>query len=565
MIIDIRTLFIFSVLLFGGFSFTAYYLWRSHKGAFGGLGYWSLAFASHSLAGLLFSFGNAFPDPILIVVANSLIIIGYTFFFDGITLFSRQDAKRRLNYSIAALVPMLFIYFTYVEAHLALRIAIIHAALAYIQLYSAYKLYLKRDDEFGTLYSFNALTFTVLGVVSISRILVALFVDQGSELMTSGLYKGLSILMYVSGGAFIAVGLILLIIKRLDVIQKISKAELELYAEKLSYSQRYLQSIFENEPECVKLLESDGTLIDMNPSGLAMIEVDDIEQVRGQKVHGIVAPEDRSEFAALTRKVCAGSTETLQFRIVGRKGTERWLETHAVPFFDEKGKKTVLLGVTRDITAQKKNEEKLEQGLREKEFLIKEVNHRVKNNLAVLQSLVSMQTRLVKDPIAKGQLENVGNRIRTLSLIHEKLYRTDDVTRIDMQEYIDSLARQIYMSMVIDEDAVKLELDIPQVMLHINYVIPCGLIINELLTNALKYAFPLNEKGTVSVSLREEQNKRYRITIKDTGAGLPDDFDIDMTSGLGMKVVQSLVSQIRGDLKINSDSGTEFSIIFEEE
>lgn len=226
----------------------------------------------------------------------------------------------------------------------------------------------------------------------------------------------------------------------------------------------------------------------------------------------------------------------------------------------------VRLEIAKDVTELKNLEEELREALKNKDFLIKEVNHRVKNNLAILQSLVHMQANTVKDnTVAKESLENVSNRIRTLSMIHERLYKTSNVTVIGIDEYIGSLAMEIYRSLVIDESSVKLEMDIDRSELHLNYVIPCGLIVNELLTNALKYAFPVNRKGAVNISFKEEKEGYFRLAVKDNGIGLPENFDIKRSDGLGMMVVQSLVAQLRGNLEYRTDGETEFIIGFQVE
>jgi two-component sensor histidine kinase len=226
--------------------------------------------------------------------------------------------------------------------------------------------------------------------------------------------------------------------------------------------------------------------------------------------------------------------------------------------------KIVILSIV-DVTSHRKLEKELRQALKDKDFLIKEINHRVKNNLTVLQSLVSLQSSSIKDSTTKGYLEDFGNRIRTLSMVHERLYKTDDVHTIEMNDYISSLATQIYRSFVIDKTAIKLELDVSKTMLHMKEAIPCALIINELLTNAIKYAFPFKNDGKVTISFTEEQKGKYNLVIRDTGVGLPDGFDMNMSGGLGMKVVQALVSQLNGSLGVKGDKGTMFTINFRAE
>jgi PAS domain S-box-containing protein len=220
----------------------------------------------------------------------------------------------------------------------------------------------------------------------------------------------------------------------------------------------------------------------------------------------------------------------------------------------------VLMGI-HDLTRQKETEREISKSLREKEILLREVHHRVKNNMAVINALLKLQAPYVKDAVAAGQFIELQNRIRAMALVHEKLYSSKDFAKINVIEYMKSLARHIIGT---TGEAIRLEIDILPFDLEPDALIPCGLIVNEVLSNAYKHAF--NGSGAKLISLSANRNDDGMITlvIKDNGMGLPDGFDLDDSPGLGLKLVSSLISQLNGTVEMKSEGGTEFTFSFPE-
>lgn len=237
------------------------------------------------------------------------------------------------------------------------------------------------------------------------------------------IFRLLASSFFIGGGIFVA-----------RAISKQKRTE-----EELLKTQNYLQSIIETEPECIKLLARDGTLLMMNRAGLEMIEAGSLDQVKGRSVSELVCPEYRQEFKSLTDKCFEGSLGTMEFEIVGIKGRRLWLETHAVPLRDAKGEIFASLGVTRNITERKHAEEQLRAAIREKDVLLKEIHHRVKNNLQVVASMLQLQSAYIEDKEAKLFFEESQKRVETMSLIHEKLYGSQDLASIDFREYVHDL------------------------------------------------------------------------------------------------------------------------------
>jgi len=212
---------------------------------------------------------------------------------------------------------------------------------------------------------------------------------------------------------------------------------------------------------------------------------------------------------------------------------------------------------------RKRYEDKISEALNEKEILLKEIHHRVKNNLMIISSLLNLQSRYLKDEESRSIFKESQNRAQSMALIHQRLYESVDLKNIGFKEYITTLANDLYRSYVKDPSRVNLKLEIEDVNVDINLAIPLGLILNELITNSLKYAFPAKEKGTVKVDFGKNEDTFY-LKISDNGVGLPENIDWQNTDSLGLQLVNSLTSQIDGEVKLDKKDGTSFKIIFTE-
>ncbi|MEO8514419.1 MAG: histidine kinase dimerization/phosphoacceptor domain -containing protein [Ignavibacteria bacterium] len=219
-----------------------------------------------------------------------------------------------------------------------------------------------------------------------------------------------------------------------------------------------------------------------------------------------------------------------------------------------------------EIKERKFTEIKISHSLHEKELLLKEVHHRVKNNLQIIKSLVSIQSRYIKDKTLLRFFNESKDMIQTVAFIHELLYQGDDIARINFSQYFMKLTSYLLSSLEVRQDQHNLSIDDSNVNMSIDIAIPCGLIINELFSNSIKHAFPGGKKGNIYMKLGHEnndENGNYELIIKDDGVGLPDGFVLDHSNhSLGMKIVYNLIRQINGEVEIKKDSGTEFIIKF---
>ncbi|RPI15900.1 MAG: PAS domain S-box protein [Ignavibacteriae bacterium] len=230
--------------------------------------------------------------------------------------------------------------------------------------------------------------------------------------------------------------------------------------------------------------------------------------------------------------------------------------------FDSNGRVVGLIGVAVDISERKKMEEKLRHMLKEKEILLKEVYHRVKNNLQVINSLLHIQSHEIKDNAAKEMIKEAQTRIKLMSGIHEKLYRTKDFTKIDFSGYIKDLTDNLKSAYPVNEKQINLIIESHDINLGVDKAIPCGLIINELVSNAYKYAFEGKDKGSIFIKLYTDETGKYVLEVQDDGIGLPQKIDFREADTLGMSLVTTLTSQMDGEIEMINKNGVKFIIKF---
>lgn len=215
----------------------------------------------------------------------------------------------------------------------------------------------------------------------------------------------------------------------------------------------------------------------------------------------------------------------------------------------------------RELAERKKAEERIKASLKEKEVLLREIHHRVKNNMQIISSLLNLQSEKIKSQEVRRAFEASQSRIRSMALIHEMLYKSKDYTSVDFAPYVQNLASQLFNAYKVDTDVVRLTLDIKDVFLDINRAVTCGLIINELISNALKYAFPEGRKGEICVEVSQGEGNMINLIISDNGVGLPKELNIHESETLGLRLVSLLTEQLRGTIELDREDGTTFKII----
>ena len=331
--------------------------------------------------------------------------------------------------------------------------------------------------------------------------------------------------------------------------------------EELKNSERRYRNIFENVQDIFYQTDLKGNIIEISPS---------IERYSGYKPFELInKPVEtfylNSEDRKYLIKEIEKNGEVADYEIILKTKNNHllYVSTNAHLLFDSSKNPIGIEGSLRDITERKNIEIQLKNSLTEKEMILKEIHHRVKNNLMIISSLLNLQSGYIEDKASQNVFKESENRARSMALIHERLYQSTDLKRIDFGDYITSLATELFHTYVSNRNLIELKINVEDILLDINTSIPLGLIVNELITNSLKHAFPNGMKGKINIDFYLK-NDHFEFTVKDDGIGFPEDIDFQNTNSLGLQIVNSLTEQIDGEIKLNIDNGTEFKITFKE-
>jgi PAS domain S-box-containing protein len=267
-------------------------------------------------------------------------------------------------------------------------------------------------------------------------------------------------------------------------------------------------------------------------------------------------PTDRLE----QKDLPVSATTELEF--VMKDGSSYWAETTLSLIRDGMGKPFGFVGMARDITERKRAEEKILSSLHEKEILLREIHHRVKNNLQIIASLLYLQSINISDNFTLDILRESRSRVKSMALIHEKLYRSEDLALIPFATYLESLIDNLKEAYGVNDSTVSIGITITPTDLSLNIEtgIPCGLIINELISNSLKHAFKDGRKGVITIAMTETGPHDYTMIISDNGPGFPKDIDFKKTTSLGLQLVNNLVLQLEGDISLDCSGGSSFTM-----
>ena len=327
--------------------------------------------------------------------------------------------------------------------------------------------------------------------------------------------------------------------------------------EKIKRSEEKYRSLVENSPEIILITDENQNIEFVNFASQRHEQT----EIIGNSLYSFVNERHHQEIKLANQRVLLGEVKYESYETKGTdtSGKPQYFQTHVGPKYTD-DKVTGLVLFIRNITDRKVSEEKIKQSLAEKEVLLKEVHHRVKNNLQIISSILNLQSSTISDKNTLELLRNSQDRIRSMSLIHELLYQTKDFSTIKFSEYIKSIATNLFHSYNQNKN-ISLDLDLDDIHLDLDMAIPCGLIVNELLTNSLKYAFESDDDGIIRIKLKSKEGYVH-LTITDNGKGFPKDIDFRDTASLGMQLVVSLVDQIDGEVVLTTEKGSEYEITF---
>ena len=328
--------------------------------------------------------------------------------------------------------------------------------------------------------------------------------------------------------------------------------------ETLRFAARRWRTTFDAMKDMVLLLDREGKIKRCN-SATAAYFGRPVEEINGRNccefIQGTAVPDELCPFRRMLQ------TKRRE-HIVLQRG-EKWFDVVVDPLLDDAGAVNGAVHIMYDVTERKRAEEQIRESLAEKEILLKEIHHRVKNNLQVIMSLLRHQSEYAQDPKIHDIFLESQSRIKAISFIHEKLYQSDNLAKIDLRDYISSLAKSLFRTYKVNTAQIHLAVDADDISLGVDAAIPCGLIINELVSNSLKHAFPDNRAGKIAITIRTVSAGEFELAVGDDGVGIPMDLDITHAKSLGLHLVTLLArNQLRGHIEMMRNGGTSFRIRF---
>ena len=328
----------------------------------------------------------------------------------------------------------------------------------------------------------------------------------------------------------------------------------KLAEEALRRKNEELDGYFTNTLDLLCIADADGHFRRLNREWELALGYSPAE-LEGKRFLDFVHPDDMAASRSAMAELNADK-KALQFtnRYRHRDGSYRWIEWRLFPAGD------LFYASARDVTERKKMTDLVEASLAEKETLLREIHHRVKNNLQIISSLLNLQIRKIDDPRTIEVLKDGQARVQSMALVHEHLYKGKDFSRIDMKNYIHSLEMQLSQSYGNPSESIRFELNVPDIYVDINTAIPLGLIINELITNSLKYAFKGRKDGNLSITASEDA-RFLTLTVEDNGTGMPEGITLENQTSLGLRLVKTLTGQLHGTVAIDRTGGTKFVFV----
>ncbi|MBA2611860.1 MAG: PAS domain S-box protein [Bacteroidetes bacterium] len=340
----------------------------------------------------------------------------------------------------------------------------------------------------------------------------------------------------------------------------------KVYEQKLLTQTGKLQAIFDSSHHYIWTVNNEHKLTSFNKNYFELVTaLYNTKPYLGFKLDRGVLSNNQDYAGVLDYhydKAFKGIATNFEIETLDKEHKKVYLDIFLNPIM-ENGKILEVSGIAHNITDKKIDQQRVEQSLKEKDVLLKEVHHRVKNNMQIISSILNLQSSYVTDNYTLALLKESQNRIKTMAYIHESLYQNKSFTSVNFSEYIQTLSKNIIQSYVLSSEKIELILNLEKINLNLDVSIPAGLIVNELITNAIKHAFPDAKKGCINLNLKSENNYIH-LEVKDNGVGIPPGIDHNNTNTLGLQLVNTLMDQLDGEIKFKSekDKGTEVLIKF---
>ncbi len=327
-------------------------------------------------------------------------------------------------------------------------------------------------------------------------------------------------------------------------------------------AENYYRALLEATPDMVVITDLNGYITYSSENTARFLGYDSAEDLLGMNNQDLFAPEDKEKIK-LIGSLIIEQNNLCPFiaRVIRKDGQKRAVEINCSQV-RLSGEHIAYIGIIRDITDRMNLENELRQALIEKEILLKEVHHRVKNNLQLIQSLLRLQSENHSSPEIKAALKETINRIRTIALLYENLLRSEHPDRIKLNHYLEKVATHTFLLYNQTERKIRIKTDLDEILVPISVAHPCGLIVSEIVANIMKHAFPDRDEGMIEISLKKKPYGLVSLNICDNGRGLPENFGTASQDSFGWQIIKDLVAQLDGTIAWKSEGGSKISITF---
>jgi PAS domain S-box-containing protein len=344
-----------------------------------------------------------------------------------------------------------------------------------------------------------------------------------------------------------------------------SMREKKLTEDALRRSERLLSDVFSSIQDGIAVVDTEYTIVRIN-SSIEDLYPDKVP-VLGKKCYEVF--EDRTipcERCDCNEGLRSTRLDQVISPTVAKDGApSRWIERISFPMFDKESNEiTGRIAYVRDVTERQKAEEQLRSSLEEKEVLMREIHHRVKNNFQAVCGLISLQASYMPEEAYMAILQDTEARILAMAHVHERLYESESLAHVRIDQYVQGIVDDL-LSFYKGSDAnVQFRYELEEISLNVDTAIPCGLMVTELVTNAIKHAFPQGREGVITIRLKSINGEKLELTVSDDGVGFPEHVEVGNTQTLGLDLISAFAKKLRGEIKLNRDHGTVFSVRFRE-
>lgn len=479
------------------------------------------------------------------VLANTLTVVGAMLGYEGLLRFFGEKRRQMFQGVLLVLFLGVHTYYTYVQPSLAMRTLNTSVAIFLVAAPCAWFLWHSPLPELRSPARWTSFIFGGYGLISVVRVwFVFLGYPRGNDFFHSGNFDSIVLIAYQTLFILLTHSLVLMVNRRI-------LGERALQEEKFSKA-------FHTAPYAIAITRlRDGRIFDVN-NRFTDITGYGREDALGKNTRDLPLwenPMDREKMVDLLRSRDQIRGLDCHFR---KKDGSR-LEGEFSAAIITLGGEPYTLSSIADITSRKKAEEEIRTLLREKELLLAEIHHRVKNNLGAIVSLLSLQTQRVENAEAVAALQDAESRVHSMLVLYERLYRTGAHREIPLRLYLPPLAEEI-VAMFPGGEKIHVDTDMDDTVLGVKETVPLGIIVNELLTNAMKYAFRHQKEGHIFLSAHRDDAGRLELVVQDDGSGMPDHVDVETSPGFGLQVVRMLMIQLDGTIRIERERGTRFVI-----